>query len=95
MTSRVNTIIHECWRTGESKDHGKVKISADGVFARIDELQLQKAIRLSELPLPGKIRSVYQSIGRKSEAPKASSSKRDVLGLKEMKGAVVGKRRQG
>ena len=51
-------------------------VSADGVFARLDELQLQKAIRLSELPLAGKIKGVYQSIGRKSEAPKASSSKR-------------------
>ena len=68
LTSRVNSIIHECWKAGESKDQGKVKISAD--------LQLQKAIRLSELPLAGKIKGVYQSIGRKSEAPKASSSKR-------------------
>ena len=76
LTSRVNSIIHECWKAGESKDQGKVKISADGVFARLDELQLQKAIRLSELPLAGKIKGVYQSIGRKSEAPKASSSKR-------------------
>ena len=36
-----------------------MKISVDGVFARLDELQLQKAIRLSELPLAGKIRAVY------------------------------------
>ena len=33
----------------KSNDLGKVKISVDGVFARLDELQ--KAIRLSELPL--------------------------------------------
>ena len=76
LTSRMNSIIHECWKAGESNDQGKVKISADGVFARLDELQLQKAIRLSELPQAGKIRGVYQSIGRKSEAPKASSGKR-------------------
>lgn len=76
LTSRVNSIIHECWKSGESKAQGKVKISADGVLARLDELQLQEAIRLSELPLPGKIRGVYQSIGRKSEAPKASSGTR-------------------
>ena len=75
LTSTVNSIIHECWKAGDSKDQGKVKISADGVFARLDELQLQKAIRLSELPLAGKIRGVYQSIGRKSEAPKTSSGK--------------------
>eukprot|EP00731_Ephydatia_muelleri_P016271 Em0009g695a len=42
----------------KSNDLGKVKISDDGVFARLDELQLQKAIRLSELPLAGKINSV-------------------------------------
>ena len=49
-----------CWKAGESIDQGKVKISVDGVFARLDELQLQKVIRLSELPLPGKIRAMYQ-----------------------------------
>ena len=59
LTLRVNSIIHECWKAGESKDQGKVKISADGVFTRLDELQLQKAIRLGELPLAGKIRDVY------------------------------------
>ena len=42
----------------KSNDLGKVKISVDGVFARLDELQLQKAIRLSELLLAGKISSV-------------------------------------
>ena len=34
----------------------------------MDELQLQKAIRLSELPLPGKILAVYQRIGSKPHA---------------------------
>ena len=42
----------------KSNDLSKVKISVDGVFARLDELQLQKAIRLTELPLAGKISSV-------------------------------------
>ena len=56
---------------GESNDLGKVKISVDGVFARVDELQLQKAIRLSELPLAGKIRAVYQTIGSKTKAQRA------------------------
>ena len=59
LTSKVMTIIHQCWKAGESIDQDKVKISVDGVFARLDELQLQKVIRLSELPLPGKIRAVY------------------------------------
>ena len=36
--------------------------------ARLDEMQLQKAIRLSELPLPGMIRAVYQRIGSKPQA---------------------------
>ena len=71
LTSKVMTIIHQCWKAGESIDQGKVKISVDGVFARLDELQLQKVIRLSELPLPGKIRAVYQTIGCKTEAPSA------------------------
>ena len=52
-----------------------MKISVAGVFARVDEMQLQKVIRLIELPLAGKIRAVYQSIGRKSEAPRASSKR--------------------
>ena len=46
-----------------------MKIFVDGFFARLDEMQLQKVIRLSELPLAGKIRAVYRSIGRKPEAP--------------------------
>ena len=52
-----------------------MKISVDGVFARLDEMQLQKVIRLSALPLAGKIRAVYQSIGRKAEAPRAGSKR--------------------
>eukprot|EP00731_Ephydatia_muelleri_P014364 Em0008g84a len=43
-----------------------------GVFARLDEMQLQKVIRISELPLAGKILLVYQSIGRKPEVPQAA-----------------------
>ena len=70
-----------------------MKISADGMFARLDELQLQKAIRLSELPLPGKIRGVYQSIGRKPKLQKHLVV--SVQGLRVMKGAQEGKRRQG
>ena len=71
LTTRVTRLIHKCWMAGENKDLGKVKISADGVFCRLDELQSQKMIRLSELPVAGKIRVVYQTIGRQSE-PKLS-----------------------
>ena len=53
LNTKVKSIIHECWKTGESKEQGKVKNSADGVISRIDELQLKKAIRLSELLLAG------------------------------------------
>ena len=63
----------------KSNDLGKVKISVDGVFVRLDELQLQKAIRLSELPLAGKIRAVYQTIGSKTKAPRAVGYKRGRL----------------
>ena len=56
LTSKVNSIIHQCWKAGESTELGKVKISVDGVFARLYEMQLHKIIRLSELPLAGKIR---------------------------------------
>ena len=67
LTSTVIHIIHECWKAGECRDSGKVKISADGVYAPLEEMQLQKIIRLSELPLVGKICAVYQSIGTKSQ----------------------------
>ena len=76
LTSKVISIIHECWKVGESKDCGKVKISADGVFARLEELQQQKVLRLSEVPVVGKIRGMYQSIGNKSQAQLATGSKR-------------------
>ena len=75
LTSKVSRIIHLCWKAGESTELGKVKISVDGVFSRLDELQQQKLIRLSELPLAGKIRAVYQSIGRKPRAPCAAGCK--------------------
>ena len=55
------------------------QISVDGVFARLDELQLQRVIRLSELPLAGKIRAVYQTIGSKTKAPRAVGYKRGRL----------------
>ena len=64
LTTRVKTIINECWKAGESKEQGTAKISADGVFSRLEEMEKQKAIRLSELPLSGKIRTVYQTIGQ-------------------------------
>ena len=75
LTTRVTRLIHECWKADENKYLGKVKISADGVFCRLDELQSQKMIRLSELPVTGKIRVVYQTIGRQSK-PKLSDRKR-------------------
>ena len=39
LTSTVTHIIHECWKAGECQDSGKVKISADGVYARLEEMQ--------------------------------------------------------
>ena len=87
LTSKVNSNIHEYWKAGESKEQEKVKISADGVFSRLDELQLKKAIRLSELPLARKIRGVYQSIGEKALAPntKRARPKSDVGGDRRQK----------
>ena len=72
--------IDNVFRKGiNCNDLGKVKISVDGVLARLDELQLQKAIRLSELLLAGKIRAAYQTIGSKTEAPRAVGYKRGRL----------------
>ena len=45
-----------------------MKISADGVFERLEEMLSQNLIRLSELPVVGKIRAVYQSVGNKPQA---------------------------
>eukprot|EP00731_Ephydatia_muelleri_P016225 Em0009g649a len=36
LTSTVTHIINECWKAGECNDSGKVKISANGVFASQD-----------------------------------------------------------
>ena len=47
LSFKVSNIIQECWKAGDNKELGSVKISADDVYARLDELQLQKAIRLS------------------------------------------------
>ena len=68
LSFKVSNVIQECWKAGDNKELGSVKIAADGVYTRLDEMQLQKAIRLSELPLPGKIRAVYQRIGSKPQA---------------------------
>ena len=76
LSFKVTNVIQECWKAGDNKEHGNVKISADGVYARLDEMQLQKAIRLSELPLPGKIRAVYQRIGSKPQAECAGTCKK-------------------
>ena len=73
LTTKVQSVIYECWRAGQNKELGKVKISAAGVY---DRLQLQKTIRLSELPLSGKILAVYKSIGSKPQASSAGSYKR-------------------
>ena len=64
LTSTVTCIINEGYKAGECKDSGKVKkIQADCVFARLEEMQSQKIIRLSELPLVGN-----QSIGTMPQA---------------------------
>ena len=63
-----------------SKNAGKqelgiVKISADGVYARLDEMQLQNTIQLSELPLHGKIHVGCQRIGSKTQVASASNQR--------------------
>ena len=67
----------ECWKTGESKELGNVKTSADGVFVRLEEMQSQKMIHLSELPLAGKIR-IYtcKRVGTSSQPLSAGGRKR-------------------
>ena len=66
----------ECWKTGESKELGNVKTSADGVFVRLEEMQSQKMIHLSELPLAGKIRGIYKRVGTSSQPLSADGHKR-------------------
>ena len=46
------------------------------MFSRLEELQLQHTIQLSELPLAGKIRAVYQSIGGIAKVQTAAGRKR-------------------
>ena len=36
----LSKAIHSCWKVDVSKGQGKEKISADGIFARLDKLQL-------------------------------------------------------
>ena len=68
LTNKVSSVIHECWKAGVNKGTDKVKISADGVFERLEEMQSHNLIRLSELPVVGKIRAVYQCVGNKPQA---------------------------
>ena len=49
LTTKVKTIINECWKAAENKDLGNVKISADGVFARHEEMEIQKVIKFDPL----------------------------------------------
>ena len=44
LTTKVKTIIYECWKASESRGLGNVKISADGVFARLEDMPIQKVI---------------------------------------------------
>ena len=74
LTSKVKCVIHECWKAGENKELGKMKILASGAYDRLEVMQLQKTIRLSELGLPGKILAVYKSIGSKPQAPSTGST---------------------
>ena len=70
-----------------------MKISADGVFSRLEEMEIQqvtRVIKLSQLPLPGKIRAVYQTIGR---MPTSTTSNVSVEGL-NLKDQLVPRRRQ-
>ena len=65
LTNKVSSVIHEYWKAGENKGTGKVKISADGVFERLEEMQSHNLIRLSELPVVG---AVYQCVRNKTQA---------------------------
>ena len=62
------------------------------MFTRLDELQLQKAIRLSELPLVGKSKVCTKALAGNLRLQKHLVI--SVQGLTAMKGALEGKRRQ-
>ena len=76
LTTRVKIVINECWKVGVSKKQGRAKESADGVFARLEEMEKQKVIRLSELTLSGKIRAVYQSTGHMTELSTSTNGRK-------------------
>ena len=69
-----------------------MKISVDGVFARLDELQQQEGIRLCELPITEKIRAVYQTIGSKPQAPQGAGYKRGRL--QEAGGGLISRQKK-
>ena len=71
---------------------GKAKITADGSFARLEEMEKQKAIRLSELPLYGKIHAVYQTIGQMTEVSTSSNGR--LRGRPQSEGQLVPSRRR-
>ena len=56
-----------------------MKISADGVFTRLKEMQSQKIIHLSEQPLDGKIRGVYLSRSEGDQEEKGESTEHDPM----------------
>ena len=70
LTMRVEELIARCWQEGEGKivDGKKVKshlkVSVEAVQSRLAAQYEEGQLRLSEVPVVGQLRAVYQHIGQ-------------------------------
>eukprot|EP00731_Ephydatia_muelleri_P004241 Em0002g417a len=70
LTTRVEEFIAKCWQEGESKivngkkEKSHLKVSAEAVQSRLVVQYEEGQLRLSEVPVIGQVRLVYQRIGQ-------------------------------
>ena len=82
LTTRVEEFIAKCWQEGESKIvNGKkvkscLKVSAEAVQSRLVVQYEEGQLRLSEVPVIGQVRLVYQRIGQSKSSPKLPKKRR-------------------
>ena len=82
LTTRVEEFIAKCWQEGESKIvNGKkvksrLKISAEAVQSRLVAQYEEGQLRLSEVPVIGQVRLVYQRIGQSKSSLKLPKKRR-------------------
>eukprot|EP00731_Ephydatia_muelleri_P017573 Em0010g671a len=82
LTTRVEEFIAKCWQEGESKIvNGKkvksrLKVSAEAVQSRLVAQYEEGQLRLSEVPVIGQVRLVYQRIGQSKSSLKLPKKRR-------------------